>query len=43
MGNAWERVCENCWYYDDGYCDAHRKNVSPRSNCPEFTSKNDED
>ena len=45
MVHSWERNCANCWYYDSstGYCDAQKKKVNPQSNCPEFSSKDDDD
>lgn len=45
MVHTWERNCANCWYYnEEGGCDAKQgRKVSPSSNCPEFTSKNEDD
>ena len=38
-------VCEECWYYSNGKCDAqHGKAVSPSDfACTEFASKDDDD
>lgn len=36
--------CEECWYYNEGKCDAKHGDVKPSDYaCTDFASKNEED